>query len=103
MQQCLLKGYQQEAINTNKKSFFFLKSSSQNQQIEESKAEIKVKIPLEEKLTTSEKTLINKSTNTDEFVQTEKLNAKEINLFRVLAVNYLVHLIVFSYAGWMGK
>ena len=103
MQHCLLKGYSQDSLNKRKNFFFFLKSSDQQQDELTKEPQFEKTIKIEKKTVFNETVLINKSTNTDNLVKNEKLSSNEINLFRVLAVNYLAHLIIFTYAGWMGR
>jgi hypothetical protein len=103
MQNCLLKGYSQEILKKKKDFFFFLKSSSDHQdELQKYHPPNKVSV-VENKKISNEPVLTNSSTNTETLIKTEKLTPKEANLFRVLAVNYLAHLVVFTYAGWMGR
>jgi len=103
MQHCLLKGYSQEILNKKKNFFFFLKSSNDHQDELQKDNPLNKVSTVEKKKISKEPILINSSTNTETFTKTEKLTPKEANLFRVLAVNYLAHLVVFTYAGWMGR
>ena len=104
MQHCLLKGHQQESLSNKKKNvFFFLKSSDSdsNRYQEESQSKMpSQKLSVAEKNVTSNEAVL---INTHSLSKTEKLDPSEKNLFRVLTINYLAHLIIFTYAGWMGR
>ena len=46
-----------------------------------------------------------KEVQTDDLKKSSKVvkDPSELTIFRVLTVTYMVHLIVFTYAGWMGR
>ncbi len=110
MQNCLSKGFSEEKLNNKKTNFLsFLTSLSNtdetNNSVEKEKMkdeELKIS-SVDKPLVEKNVELVHKATNTETLVKTENLAPNEITLLRVLAVNYIVYLVFFSYASWMGK
>ena len=112
MQHCLVNGYSSKGKISAKKHFFSFLTSSESDEMpikETQQTNPSDNLPTIVENNSSKPSknlvaLVNQATNTDTPVQVnEKLTPSEATLLRVLAINYLAHLAVFTYAGWMGK